>query len=487
MTSTFAKKTQVSHRRGPHVTAPKGRRATTTGPTPFHPIVQAKLRIGAPNDKYEQEADRVADQVMRMRSPEPAMKSTTESLYAPDTVRRKCAACSGGGELCPECEGELQRQPAEEEEELRAKAAPGQTPSSSPLLEANIHSLRGGGQPLPASQRGFFEPRFATDFSAVRVHTGPGAGEMARSLNARAFTVGSEIVFGQAEYNPVSSAGLQLLAHELTHVVQQSGESRSALPQLQCAVRFRADLNNVSVRPENGATITGDDYDHEYAHFEADAEVTAIGDTEAELNEWDVGVLQDMVANWEREYWRRSNADGLGRFVEQRWRPINTTFRDQEDGASTVWSADDEHQLLSGVPKTPSGSAFEATTTIHTADDPGGGDVVNGSDVTTMDASDGTRNIDIERAGTRFDTFISAHNTVTDEWRHLRRVNWNYMKSVDFTGSGASLAVGTAQAQVGHHGPYAAGRRAPLLSGVTANDAALDDANWDRRRVNGWS
>ena len=104
-----------------------------------------------------------------------------------------------------------------------------------------------------------------------------------------------------------------------------------------------------------------------------------------------------------------------------------------------------------------------------------------------MDASDGTANINIERTGTRFDTFISAHNTVTDEWRHLRRLNWNYQKSLDFTGSGGTLAVGTERPLVGHHGPYGAGRSAPQTAGTTANDAVVDDANWTRRRVNGWT
>jgi hypothetical protein len=194
-----------------------------------------------------------------------------------------------------------------------------------------------------------------------------------------------------------------------------------------------------------------------------------------------------MVVNWEREYWQRNNADKRGRFVEQKFRPINTRFRDQEDGAVTVWSADDEHQELSALPKTPRDGRFEVTTTLTTADVPGGGDTINGADVTGMDASDGTRNIDIERVGTRFDTYISAHNTVTDRWRHLRRLNWNYQKSLDFSGSGASLAVGPESGQVGRHGPYGAGRNAPLISGTTANQAMDDDANWSRRRVDNWT
>ncbi len=176
--------------------------------------------MGAPQDKYELQAERVAAEVMKMPASKPAM---IDFLHGADPVQPECAACGGGDKLCPECAEELRRQPNEEDEELQAKATPGQTASLSPALEANIDSLRGGGQPLSASERAFFEPRFETNFSAVRVHTGSGAGELAQSLNARAFTVGSDIVFGQGEYSPSSSTSLNLLAHELTHVVQQEG------------------------------------------------------------------------------------------------------------------------------------------------------------------------------------------------------------------------------------------------------------------------
>jgi Domain of unknown function (DUF4157) len=180
------------------------------------PIIQAKLRVGSPNDECEREADRVADQVVRMPEPQAA---AIDSVHGRETVQRACAACASGGGLCPECEEELRRQlnvgaP-------QSKSASAQIPSLPPPFEANIRSLLGGGQPLTASQRDFFEPRFGWDFSAVRIHADPCVSEIARSLNARAFTIGRDIVFGRAEYNPVSSAGLALLAHELTHVVQQ--------------------------------------------------------------------------------------------------------------------------------------------------------------------------------------------------------------------------------------------------------------------------
>ena len=410
------------------------------------PRPQAKLTVGAPDDAFEKEADEVANQVMRM--PEPG-------------VQRMCAEC-------------------EEEEKIQAKEEPGRTPVVPGGFEQRFAALRGSGQPLPASERTFFEPRFGRDFANVRLHSGPAASELARSVHARAFTLGDSIVLGAGE------SGRRLLAHELTHVVQQGGSA----DRVQRVVSFRADFSNVSVTSRAAAAISGDDFTYDDASFSADADVTATGDTEAELDEWDVGVLQDMVVNWEREYWRRDTADRRGRYVEQKFRPINTRFRDQLDGATTEWSADDEHQDLSSLAKTPAGSRFEVSTTIHTADDPGGEDTIHGSSVTGMDASDGTSNIDIQRLGSRFDTWISAHNTVTGERRHLRRLNWNYMRSLDFNGSGATLAVGPESGQVGRHGPYGAGRAAPLTTddtATTANDAMGEDANWTRRRVNGWT
>ena len=153
--------------------------------------LQAKLRIGKSGDIYEQEADRVADAVMRM--PEP----------------------------------QVQRQPREEEvEELQAKATSGHLSEVTPNLESKIQSLKGGGQPLPESGSTYFEPRFGYDFSRVRLHTDTQAADTARALNARAFTVGQDVVFGNGEYAVGTASGKRLLAHELTHIVQQNAGSK---------------------------------------------------------------------------------------------------------------------------------------------------------------------------------------------------------------------------------------------------------------------
>ncbi len=104
---------------------------------------------------------------------------------------------------------------------MRAKTGIDQVSQNTVGLETTPHLFRGGGQSLSNATRAFFEPRFSFNFGRVRIHTDPSAAESARSINARAYTIGNHIVFGERKYVPETSAGKQLLAHELTHVVQQ--------------------------------------------------------------------------------------------------------------------------------------------------------------------------------------------------------------------------------------------------------------------------
>jgi hypothetical protein len=219
--------------------------------------IQAKLKVNAPGDGFEQEADRVAERVMRMpesQTPRPQdAEEEEESIQTKSfsaqpagfLVQRKCAECSSGGEPCPKCteEESLQRKPlagtiapviqrrqnesVEEEERLSLKQSSGPTPESTPTINENIGSLLGGGQPLPAATRSFFEPRFGVDFGGVRAHTHSGAAQIARSVNAKAFTLGQDLVFGEGQYSPETTDGKKLLAHELTHVIQQGGGTQT--------------------------------------------------------------------------------------------------------------------------------------------------------------------------------------------------------------------------------------------------------------------
>ena len=182
--------------------------------------LQAKLRIGQPGDKYEQEADRVADAVMRM--PEPGVQRQVEEEEE-DLIQTK--------PLVNQITPFVQRQVEEEEEILQTKKREGTTPEVTHDLESSINALKGGGQPLAESTRNFFEPRFGYNFSDVRVHTDAKAGESAQAVNALAFTMGRDIVFGMGEYALETSGGLRLLAHELTHVQQQTGKNQSKIIQ----------------------------------------------------------------------------------------------------------------------------------------------------------------------------------------------------------------------------------------------------------------
>lgn len=189
--------------------------------------IQPKLTIGAPNDRLEREADRVADEVLKMPAPQ----------AGGPTVQGMCTECEEELEtgriqrMCDECSEEVQRQPLEEEEEeILAKRRPGRSPLLGPELAGRIQRATTGGEPLGAANRSFFDPRFGRDFSRVRVHRNAEAGELASSIGARAFTIGNSIFFGQGEYHPFTSAGRKLMAHELTHVAQQGWAPNSRSP-----------------------------------------------------------------------------------------------------------------------------------------------------------------------------------------------------------------------------------------------------------------
>lgn len=166
---------------------------------------QAKLQVGSVDDPLEREADAVADTVMRM--PDPALALTP----GPARVSRKCAACEDKpGRVSPKHES--------------ASAFSGGGPAPASVQGA----LAGSGRPLDAAARGFFEPRFGRDLSPVRVHTGAEAARSAADVQARAYAVGRDLVFGHGQYQPGSADGRRLIAHELAHVFQQGagGEVR---------------------------------------------------------------------------------------------------------------------------------------------------------------------------------------------------------------------------------------------------------------------
>lgn len=217
-------------------------RVRTIAPEP----IQAKLTIGHPGDKYEQEADRVADLVTRMPEPRTLGGTAVSGQAQRSSIQR----------LCPESEEGVRGQPgADEEEVILTRQAGGHTLRVGPSLQARIHSLGGDRQPLPQSVRDFFEPRFGYDFSQVRVHAGGQAAEAARAVNARAFTLGRDIILGAGEYSPRTTAGRELLAHELTHVVQQ-GKAQAFAPLGPSSNVFPAG-NRIQMKAKKGRRCGG--------------------------------------------------------------------------------------------------------------------------------------------------------------------------------------------------------------------------------------
>lgn len=190
------------------------------------PVLQPKLTIGQPNDKYEQEADHVADQVMRM--PEPVIQR-----QGADTI-----------------------QGHNNKSLLQTMGQAGAVPAASPGFISGNQTKQGGGQPLAKSSRAFFELRLGHDFSQVRIHDGPWAAKAAQSINARAYTMGRNITFAKGQYQPGSTQGKKLLAHELTHVVQQ-GESGRAIQRQPAEENTTAEtVGDVSVHA--GITMTAE-------------------------------------------------------------------------------------------------------------------------------------------------------------------------------------------------------------------------------------
>jgi Domain of unknown function (DUF4157) len=183
-------------------------------------VLQRKLTINQPGDAYEQEADRVAETVMRTPSPPATRARVTATGPAAGLQRCSCGKSAGGSEQCEECK----TQSMHRKENVVGSQATG---SSGALAPSIVHDvLRSPGRPLDAATRSFMEPRFGRDLSGVRIHTDPRAAESARAVNALAYTVGEHIAFDSAQDSLESYAGKQTLAHELAHVIHQSKGQR---------------------------------------------------------------------------------------------------------------------------------------------------------------------------------------------------------------------------------------------------------------------
>ena len=229
-----------------------------------HGMIQTKLKINESGDPYEQEADRVTEQVMRME---------------------------------------------ELEEEIQAKLTSGQAPQVSPILQNQIHSLRSGGQPLSPPLRNFFEPRFVHDFSRVRVHTDALAEESARALSARAFTMGRDVVFGSGQYAPETVAGKRLIAHELTHVIQQNSSNHNISPETKEPAESDSGYVLVRQKKPAGISLAGLEENGTDRSQQSESE-RKLGFCDQFIND-----IESLASGSDNKQWRSQDLNRIGRLA----------------------------------------------------------------------------------------------------------------------------------------------------------------------------
>ena len=242
---------------------------------------QPKLTVNQPNDVYEQEADTMADKVMRMT--DPSVNQNTFFKPANNTIQRKCQACE------------------EEEKHVHRKENDGNEVHGGHELDSYVGSLSSSGQQMPESSRKFFEPRFGHDFSNVKIHTDSGAIKSAQSINALAYTSGNNIVFNSGQYSPERDSGKKLMAHELTHVVQQTGGKSVVQRQASSgtAIKEHGDITRVPADVSASCNIAETSpADEQRINYPTDSFT---------LNDITRATLDDFARRW--------NADGTNKHV----------------------------------------------------------------------------------------------------------------------------------------------------------------------------
>ena len=216
--------------------------------------IQAKLNIGEPNDKYEREADHTAVQVVQQinsSSQDQQSVQRDESMESEEKEEEEL-------QMKPDI-SQIQRHESmeEESEDLQMKSLVQRKDNvgggeASSDLESSIEGARGGGQSLDASLQEKMGVAMGADFSGVKVHTDSQSDQLNKSIQAKAFTTGQDIFFRQGEYDPSSTGGQELLAHELTHVVQQNGSTvqRRKKVQMKPDLQLHQEEDEVQMKPD---------------------------------------------------------------------------------------------------------------------------------------------------------------------------------------------------------------------------------------------
>ncbi|CAG0986641.1 hypothetical protein METP2_02314 [Methanosarcinales archaeon] len=279
--------------------------------------LQAKLKVGQPGDTYEQEADRVAEQVMRMPQMQVQGSRGTEVSGHGHPIQRKCPGCNKGTKIGKE----------EEDEKLWKKEASGPAPEvqASSDLQQKLNTSKGSGRTLPEDTRSSFESAIGADFSNVNIHTGTDAAEMNKELGAQAFTHGSDIYFNEGKYDPSSISGKRLLAHELTHTVQQGSALRTKKQAGYEGGYLKSGAPNVQAAWYN--------FDIPFTDYQFDPSIEGIKtagnlakDTVVEGFEWIVDEIKALISSgidWLNEKW-----NSIKEFASSGFESLKKSFTD---------------------------------------------------------------------------------------------------------------------------------------------------------------
>ncbi len=330
-------------------------------------IVQKKLSIGASDDAYEKEADRVADTVVGM-----GPVHTDNSIQKKGLIQRKCTDC--------------------EEETLQQKGVGTEGGVASQSLSQQISDSKGSGHKMDSSTLNFMESRFGNDFSQVSIHTDQRSIQMNRELNAQAFTVGNDIYFNQGKYNPGTSSGKHLLAHELTHTIQQGKgrrinrsvispaagdagtlpeeeiQKKSDGPQIQM-MRARnqsggADHISGNVAPWLRQGFTDPTGDKHHAYTDAGSRVTAwtaINYSSEALRYWCHGHTLGTYKNW---FYSVFSSGDMSKAVADEYNPVSEANVRSKDIA--VWTPSFKHSCIVEDPIHSGGALDYGATTVST-------------------------------------------------------------------------------------------------------------------------
>lgn len=249
-----AKSPEVSRKAGPATTAQVGKSTAVgnadSGQERFDRMaVRAKLAVSEPGDAVEREADAVADNVMRMAS---------SADNHPTGVNAPAASVSTGS--TPRLRKAKSASPTQPAPETLSRAtndgASDQGASTQARSAQDLIAQLGSGNPLDEDTRAFFEQRMNADFSQVLIHADEASDHAAKSINARAFTTGQHIAFAEGEFHPETPEGRHLLAHELAHIVQQSGSNTQSL--MRCGTTSPTET---AASEDNCFSVNGGDYD----------------------------------------------------------------------------------------------------------------------------------------------------------------------------------------------------------------------------------